>query len=174
MNIGLDIDGVLANFPQAVIETAVEMGMADKFPARWQDVDCWYIANGNCAETFNQVWKHIKNDVQFWLKLKPFPYGVPLDFIPTRYVTSRPIDSWVTQQWLDVNRFPKAELITVSQPLDKLEHMDGLDMFIDDHWETVRHLRENGVNAVLYKAPYQRGHDCSGLPIVSHLSEVMQ
>lgn len=172
MKIGLDIDGVLANFPQAFIERAAEFDLADKFPKDWTAVDSWQIAS--CPDAFTTVWESIGRDSAFWLSIDPMPYSNPLHFKPDCYITSRRIDGWVSQQWIAYNRFPTAEVITVSQPLDKLQHcLDrGLDLFVDDHIETVKHLRDNGVNAVLYEAPYQRGHDCLGLPTIKHLSEI--
>lgn len=172
--VGLDCDGVLANFPQALIEKAAELGYADRFPAHWKDIDCWYIANGNCPDTFGLVWPHIKSDIDFWLKIKPLPFSGPLDFIPDCYITSRPVPSWVTEQWLALFHFPKAPVITVTDPKDKLVHAleRKLDLFVDDHYETIEYMREHGVEAVLYSAPYQRGHAVDHLPTIKHLSEI--
>lgn len=168
MRIGLDIDGVLCNFVQGILDIAAERQLPD-FPKSWTDVSEWLICKG-----FSEIMYEVSYSKEFWLKLKPLPYALPLDFTPDCYITARPIESWVTQQWLDIWRFPKADLITVANPEDKLTHIKErkLDLFIDDHYKTIPHLRENGVNAVLYEAPYQRGHDCSGIPTIKHLSEV--
>ena len=169
MKIGLDIDGVLCCFVGGVLTRASELGIRDKFPAKCTDVDHW-----NISEAFPEVWKTLGDDAEFWLKLRPLPYTTPLHFQPDCYITSRRIPSWVTEQWLGVNRFPKADVISVAYPHEKLPHVleRRLDVFIDDHWETVREMRANGVNAILYEAPYQRGHDVSDLPKIKHLSEV--
>lgn len=169
MKIGLDIDGVLACFVGGVLKRASELGMREHFPATCKDVQSWAI-----SERFGDVWQTIGKDVGFWLSLRPLPYTTPLHFQPDCYVTSRPIHQWVTEQWLAVNRFPRAEVFTVKAPLEKIPIVKerGLDLFVDDHWETVRAMRKEGINAVLYKAPYQSGHDTADLPTIKHLSEV--
>lgn len=170
MKIGLDIDGVLCNFVQGVLDVARQRGLPD-FPESWLDVDRWLICEG-----FHAIMVEVGGTAEFWLKLKPLPYALPLDFTPDCYITARPIESWVTQQWLDIWRFPKADLITVANPDDKLIHIKerSLDLFVDDHFKTIPHLRANGVNAVLYEAPYQRGHDITGLPTIKHLREIYE
>jgi hypothetical protein len=169
MKIGLDIDGVLCNFVQGILDIGQSRGLSH-FPKSWDVVDHWLICDG-----FVEVMKEVNMTAEFWLKLKPLPYSLPLDFTPDCYITARPIESWVTQQWLDYWRFPKADLITVANPVDKLAHIQErqLDIFIDDHYETIPQLRTAGVNAILFDAPYQRGHDVAALPKIKHLSEVL-
>lgn len=169
MRIGLDIDGVLANFVQGILDIGHERGLSH-FPKSWLDVDTWFICDG-----FVDVMKEHSYSADFWLGLKPLPYSLPLDFTPDCYITARPIQSSVTQEWLDKYGFPKALLITVDNPQDKLAHIKerNLDLFVDDHYETIPQLRAAGVNAVLYHAPYQRGHDVADLPTMKNLSEVM-
>jgi uncharacterized HAD superfamily protein len=126
------------------------------------------------SEKFSEVMKEAWKSAEFWLKLKPLAYSLPLDFTPNCYITSRPIENWVTEQWLFIWRFPKAPVITVSDPKQKIFHVleRELDLFIDDKYDTVEQLIEKGVNAVLYAAPYQRGHNVSHLPRINSLSEV--
>jgi len=166
--IALDVDGVVSNFSQAVINKARELGLSHKFPNHWQNVECWNLSKQE--SDFLEIWQHIKNDINFWMHVPPFKITVP--FTPVKYVTSRPIESWITAQWLAIHKFPKAEVITVAKPFDKLQHLQDVDIFVDDHWETIRYLRANGVNALLYDAPYQRGHDCDDLPKIHTLEEI--
>lgn len=170
MKKGLDIDGVLCNFPQGVIERAKTVNLSEHFPPCCHDVMSWDFG----TDKFSAVMKDAWLSVEFWLKLKPLAYSLPLSFTPDCYITSRPVENWVTEQWLDLWKFPKADVITVKNPLDKLEVIKErkLDLFVDDYIETVRHLRENGVNALLFEAPYQRGHEHADLPKIKCLSEV--
>lgn len=169
-SIGLDIDGVLCCFSHGVIERAKTLGLDEGFPKHWKDVDNWGMGTN-----FSKIMKDAWLDPQFWLNLPKFP-NVKVDFQPTCYITSRPIAVEVTKQWLDDNGFPEAPVITVANPCDKLQHIQELnvEVFVDDLWETVRMLRDNGINALLYKAPYQRGHadDCEGLPTIESLEEI--
>lgn len=168
MKIGLDIDGVLCNYVQGILDVAKERNL-EGFPSDWTEVDYWFICDG-----FLDVMKTITYDTDFWLKLKPLPYTAPMDFTPACYITQRPIDNWITEQWLSVHRFPTAEVIRVEDAKDKINHVKGLDLFVDDLYTTVRSMRAEGINAVLYEAPYQRGHDVSDLPKIKHLMEVNQ
>jgi hypothetical protein len=174
MKIGLDIDGVLCNFAQGAIDKARQLGLSQayKFHASWTEVDQWYLTTCGSPDPFSELWPYIKEDNFFWWNLQPLPYSGPVDFTVDRYVTSRPVSSDLSRQWLIRHGFPDATVITVSKPEHKLDHVQDLDLFVDDHWETVRHLRLQNVNAVLYWAPYQSGHDVSDLPRIKHLSEV--
>lgn len=176
MKIGLDIDGVLCNFVQGVFDHARLVGAGHLFPESWLDAKHWYLSHEVSKDAYmSRIHPTLKDNNLFWWRLKPLPYSTPLDFVPARYVTARMnVTVDITRQWLLSNGFPDAEVISVDSPEDKYEHVKDLDMFIDDHWETVRDLRSKGVNAVLYAAPWQVGHDVSDLPCIKHLSEVKE
>jgi len=184
MKIGIDIDGVLANFSRGVIEESHKFGLHEKFPECWTHSTHWYFQiteeDGGlegAKERFNIVMKDNWLNPEFWLGLKPMPNSMPLPFTPDCYVTARSISSDVTRKWLARYYFPEAPVISVERAEEKLEHILelGLDIFIDDYYPTVRTLRENGVNAVLYEAPYQRGHyeECKDLPTIKYLTQVV-
>jgi hypothetical protein len=164
VKIGLDVDGVLANFPMGVIDRARTLGLSATFPTCCHEVDHW-----DMSPAFKQVMRDAWLDIGFWLKLKPLPTNV--EFQPDCYITSRPIDSWVTEQWLGIHGFPKAPVITVPTFSDKLQHVvdRGLDIFVDDYFATVEMLLNAGLKAVLFKAPYQRGHVVDHLPTIESL-----
>jgi hypothetical protein len=179
MKIGLDIDGVLADFPAAVIHRAHAMGFCEYFPRSSADVSHWGI-----SDKFPEVMKDAWNDPLFWLSVPPVweSYGsIPMldSLFPSRlkcYITSRPIPTWVTEKWLGHWGFPNADVITVSKPEDKLRHIRerDLDLFVDDYHITVEQLLDAGVIAKLFKAPYQRGHKVDHLPTISSLREVYE
>jgi len=170
LNVALDCDGVLANFSDGLIKRANKMGLGEHFPKTWKGVSYWYV-----SEHFSKVMKDAWLDPDFWLNLKPLPGAKALNFTPACYITSRPIKTEVTEKWLEMHGFPKAEVITVSKPEEKLQHMQdrGIDLLIDDYYVTIIQLLDNDLKAVLYKAPYQRGHEeCKTLPTIECLSEV--
>jgi len=156
--IGLDVDGVLANFSAGVIKRANELGLGEHFPKCCHDTDSWDMSD-EFSTVMNEAWR----DEKFWL--------------PYCYITSRRVPSEVTKQWLTNNGFPDALVITVSNPTEKIKWIEehNIDLFVDDLYSTVRELRDAGYNAVLFDAPYQRGHveECKGLPKIKTLDEVL-
>jgi len=170
LNVALDCDGVLANFSAGVIKRAKKMGLSQHFPKTYKEVSRWDVSG-----MFSHVMKDAWTDPEFWLDLPVLPGAEKLNFIPACYITSRAVPSEVTAKWLAKNGFPKAEVITVSKPEEKLQHLKdrGIDLLIDDYYVTIIQLLENDVNALLYKAPYQVGHEeCKTLPTINCLTEV--
>jgi len=169
-SVALDIDGVLSCFSCGVLNRAREMGLAEHFPTSCRDITFWDVSD-YFSKVMNDAWL----DPEFWLQLPTLEFGLP--FKPVAYITSRPIATEVTKQWLDKYGFPEAEVITVSKPDEKLEHLKRInpDIYVDDLYSTVRSVRDAGINAYLYDAPYQRGHveDCKDLPKIYNLQQVL-
>lgn len=171
IRVGYDVDGVLGCFSTATIQRAKKMGLGKHFPDTCEQVSSW-----DMSDEFSQVMKEAWLDEEFWLGIPPLKGSLPLPIAPYVYITSRQISGLITKQWLDNNGFPEAPVITVKTPSEKLEHCKSLnlDVFVDDLYSTVRLLRDNGVNALLYDAPYQVGHlaECEGLPKIYSLEEI--
>src|SRR6185369_15320678 len=97
MIIGLDVDGVLANFTQAFINAGLEKGYARSlFPSSWRDQNTWQIIP-EPGQT--QLWKAIEHDLWFWLSIQPHEDAGGFS-APSYYITARPIPSLVTEAWL--------------------------------------------------------------------------
>lgn len=166
----LDCDGVLADFVSGLLEVAREHDMQNHFPSSSNDVKEW-----NICEKFLELFTKVKYNNSFWLNL---PVLNRINFTPMVYLTARPCSSQVTAEWLKKNKFPKADVITVKNPLDKIHILKELecDLFIDDHIWTIKKARDNGINAHLFKQPYQSGHskelDQYNLPIIYSLGEL--
>ncbi len=172
LNVGLDVDGVLCNFTAGVIKRAKNMGLEKHFPSDSLDTTYW-----NMSDKFSEVMRDAWRDPEFWLALPKLARQPSVPFIPRCYITSRVVPSSVTRQWLDNHGFPAAEVITVKQPSEKLAYIQDmkLSLFVDDYYITVQELLNNGVDARLYRAPYQRGHveECKNLPTIDSLDEVI-
>ena len=167
MKVGLDIDGVLANFGKGVIKRAQQLGFGDKFPKCHREITTWNI----CPE-FYTVMRGAWMDPKFWLGLEVLECGIGIPFEVDCYITARPIDSRVTKKWLDENYFPDAPVLTVATHANKLlvAQRRDLTVFVDDLHTTVRAMRENGLDAVLMDAPYNR--DVTDLPRIKYLGDL--
>jgi hypothetical protein len=171
---GSDVDGLLSNFGQGFIERGVAMGVNCCLPEDHTKIDKWMFP---CSPHFKEIWASVEKDEAFWLGLPVYEQArEAMQEIepPAFYITSRPVRNEVTEQWLEQNGFPKARVITVSDPQHKLQYLveHKLDGYVDDLVSTIRQVRSEGVNGILYKAPYQVSEDISGLPIISDLREL--
>jgi len=98
LNIGLDIDGVLADFTRGWNNVYPDApAMPDKY---------------NYDPKMGQRFKAMKAAGtldDFFLSLEPLFDPKDLPFIPKGYVTARPVETNVTEQWLTNVGFPKAK-----------------------------------------------------------------
>ena len=167
LRVGLDIDGVLADFSAGIINHAKAIG-EDGFPESPQDVRSWAMCSN-----FRPVFNNVCLDPDFWLGLPKLE--TTIDFQPSIYVTARPIKSDVTYKWLEASGFPPAEVVTVNRPELKTQvlRQNEIDVFVDDYFVTVQQINGAGLKlkALLFDAPYQYGHyeDVRHLPKISDL-----
>jgi hypothetical protein len=152
-NIGLDIDGVIANFMLAWHEL---------YPEIPPDPDR-YDFDENIMQKFEDMRKARILD-NFYLSIKPLIKPEDLPFEPKCYVTARPVETWVSEQWLDICGFPKRKVITVPTRTSKVGVMKeaGIEIFIDDYYKNFTELNDAGIFTYLFTAPwnikYNVGH----------------
>lgn len=136
--IGLDIDGVLADFNKGFLEF---IGHPEHQTDSWDD------------PIFRDNFHLVKGNKDFWMSLEPLV--TELKFVPSVYVTTRGIDTEVSQAWLDLYNFPKAPLYTVGK--SKVEAVRGnCDIFIDDAAHNYEELSRNGIVCLLMTRPHNR------------------
>jgi len=146
--IGLDVDGVLANFWGAFCDLAGRPHLSNKWSSDWP------------KEEFDRFWNEIKDKVWFWENLPLLTNPVNIDFEVTAYITALPpAMADARQSWLQANGFPDAPLI-VAPAKSKLDHIKnmGINVFVDDKPSTCKHLHENGIIALQY-LPYYANYD---------------
>lgn len=157
-NIGLDIDGVLADFTRGWNAVYPD---APALPDR-------YNYDPHMGVRFKLMKAEGTLD-DFFLGLKPLIDPNDLPFKPKGYVTARPIDTQVTEQWLKQNGFPKAKVITVSWGESKVDAMKdaGIEIFIDDFYDNFKELNDAGIVTYLYSAPWNQMHEVGDMRLNS-------
>lgn len=144
--IGLDVDEVLCNF----VEGWHKKWGADPCPEWWT----YHRGMGN-------YFKEMKEDGSlddFYLSLKPKIKPSDIPFEPHCYVTSRPVDSSVTEKWLEAHGFPAVKVYTVKLGESKVEVLknSGVELFIDDNFHNFQELNNAGICTFLMDAPHNK------------------
>jgi len=160
--IGLDIDGVIADFAMAwhLLHSDV--------PARPDRYDY--------DPLMGQRFKAMKaagtlND--FFLSIKPLLKPEDIPFTPECYVTARPIDSKISAMWIFMHGFPEKKVHTVGHVKSKVDVMleAGINTFVDDYYGNFKELNDAGITTYLYSAPWNREYDVGHLRL-NTLSEL--
>lgn len=144
--IGLDIDEVLCNF----VEGWHEKWGADPCPE-------WWTYHRGMGGYFKQMKEEGSLD-RFYLSLKPKIKPSDIPFEPHCYVTSRPVDSSITEKWLEMHGFPAVKVYTVPIGTSKVEVIknSGAEIFIDDSFANFTELNNAGICTFLMDAPHNR------------------
>lgn len=148
LRIGLDIDGVLANWNQHLV--------GKHTPVYWQ-----------CPKIDAAFTEEVKKDYDFWLTIPPLLDPQSLPFEPACYITARTIPAEITQQWLNKNGFPVAPLYSVGEKDSKVNVAlkANINLFIDDSYNNFVQLNNAGITTLLYTAPYNVKYNVGHLRI---------
>jgi len=149
-NIGLDIDGVLADFTGSWNEIYPEISITPS---------SWYF-DRKVGQRFDEMRNNGILD-NFYLNILPLIKPEDLPFEPHCYITSRPVSKEITEQWLDKHNFPAKKVISVDIRMSKVEVAKeaGVEIFIDDSYENFVELNNNGVFTYLFSAPWNNRFD---------------
>lgn len=162
--VGLDFDGVLADFSSAYKQRLIEAGV-ENYPQDEQPH--WSFPYGT-----NEVWDKIKSDESFWLNLKPLCDPEDLAFPVEVYISKRSIPVEWSQKWVVRNGFPAAPIIHVEH--SKVDAVRGanIDIFVDDSVKNFVELNRAKLHCLLMDAPYNRYLNV-GHKRIKHLREVL-
>lgn len=144
--IGLNIDGVLANFTGHVLK---QIGKEGHEVLHWND------------PTIVNAFENYKGIKEFWMDIPPLVSHSEFTFEPFCYITARSIDKEITQAWLDKNHFPIAPVysIGIGESKVKVASQAGMEIFIDDNFTNFLELNKAGICTFLYDAPYNKKYD---------------
>lgn len=195
MNIGIDIDGILANFtdsysPKLTKETGIIFPKASsEWPTTWYWDREAMKAAGIPADTAkaieNKIWEGIRNS-GFWGELDPLPgakdtlaraldmryYGHNIYFI-----TARPgnFSKLLTENWLKENGFKFVPTVLITADKGPIARGLALDAFIDDRPENCSEVLEasHKTRVFLVDAPYNRHYEHEGVERVGSALEAL-
>lgn len=156
--IGLDIDGVLADFTTHLMKVS---GNEGHIAEHWND------------PIVRREFDKVKNDEKFWAEIPALMTREDIPFEPHCYITARSISKEITQAWLDRNLFPTAPLYCVGVGESKIDvaKKSGIDVMVDDSITNFIELNSNGVFCYLYDAPYNKKYNV-GYKRIHSLSEI--
>jgi len=156
--IGLDIDGVLADFSSSWNKVYPEISATH---------NSWYF-DRKIIDRFNTMRDNNELD-NFYLGIKPLVNPVDMQFEPCCYITSRPVAKEVTEKWLDIHHFPAKPVISVDIKVSKVEAAKsaGVEIFIDDSYDNFVDLNNNGVFTYLYTTPWNIRYDVGHMRVNS-------
>ncbi len=139
MTLGLDIDGVLANFNQSYIALAskrLNRPIATHEPEEWN-----YLLNrGVLLEEETKLWEWIEDNPQWWEELSGYEENISAAFcipqeVDVYYISSRPTPALRhTKNWLKRMNLGEAAVILTYEK-GPVARALKLDYFIDDRPE---------------------------------------
>lgn len=148
IKIGLDIDEVLCAWTK---------GWCEKYN-KTQPLN-WHF----CYDIKHDFEKMIENrEIEdFYLNLEPLITNEELPFEPHCYITSRSIDTSITEKWLQKNNFPTTKVYSVGFNESKVDvaKESGIDIFVDDKYDNFVELNKNGIFTLLMDAPHNQRYD---------------
>ncbi len=146
VKIGLDIDGVLANFDQHLCNT---VGIDLHNITHWND------------PIIKKHYKEVRENKEFWLTMPSLIEAKDIPFEPHVYITSRSIPTEITQEWLHKKGYPDAPIYTVGHNESKIKaaQESGVEIFIDDKFENFVDLNGVGICTFLMDAPHNQKHE---------------
>jgi hypothetical protein len=106
--------------------------------------------------------------------LRPLINPDEIPFEPHCYVTSRPVDTAITEEWLDMHRFPSRPVYTVKVGQSKTDVLRdaGVEVYVDDRFDNFVDINNAGICCYLMDMPHNRRYDVGHKRIFS-LSDLM-
>jgi len=185
MILGIDVDGVLADFNSGFIQRTIEVTGKDLFPPRPFDIPTWDYATyyGYTKDEEAAVWESIKSDRHFWSHLNAYP-GVE-NFIEhlwaetwdVYFITARPgIRAKIqTEHWLQLYDF-ELPTVLISWDKDLCAKALKLDRYVDDRIENAIDVVEAGIPTYLLTRPWNKNFRAAanGIIRISSLEEFLK
>ena len=193
MKIGVDCDGVLADFNTAFIAYTIKVTGVDKFPKRPFDITTWNYPEsyGYTAKQMSAVWDCIKQDHIFWATLPRFEdsnescdllrditnfLAGDIYIITNRSKGLHPKRQ--TEIWLAKARFEGATVLITADKAGAARVLE-LDAYIDDKWENCDAVSKTvyrgiKVRTFMLDRPWNRQPEPKGVTRVSSVRSMLE
>jgi hypothetical protein len=149
--VGFDVDGVLCNTYPVVLDRALERGDIHGPHANGQMPH--YAFGPKLIEALKSLGE------QDYIDMEPMIDGTAMPMEPAVYVTARPPELVAaTEQWLEVNGFPQAPVVSCHDKVAVLREY-GVEIFLEDRYENFLRLQQVGITTFLLDQPYNRKHN---------------
>lgn len=166
-NVGLDIDGVVADFQTSFLDYMFNTG---KISQKEREAPLHHWNDYRFRDNF----KYIADSEEFWSNIKPLLHGSELKFEPECYITARTIDKNITEKWLKNNGFPVKEVINVGFDGDKRQALKDhrIEIFIEDRFENYLDARELGIFCYMVNRPHNMKYDIPDFNRIDSIKEI--
>jgi hypothetical protein len=189
LRVGFDLDGVVADFPTAFLDTAARVLGRDAIQrpiSPMPDFDAVSPADAK------RVWRAITEIPNWWLGLAPYEpaqiarlyqlarhYRWEVSFLTSRVPTAGDSVQFQSQAWLETHGFYMPAVVTVPGSRGEIANALRLDVVIDDQFlNCVEVISASQSKAMLIlrmgDADLEKQATDRGVGIVHHLEEVIE
>jgi len=144
MRLALDVDGVIANFVAGLFARAGLALDLENWITKFEFLEDWSLTG---------LWEKVQHDEQFWLSLPVVDSHIPRCCV--LFLSDRPVETTVTERWLNVNNIRHLPIYHVKDKLEFLRKSD-LDGLVDDKGETYEQVRNEFPASFLVSRPWNR------------------